>query len=115
VMFVMLFSIFQLLHLCSVSLSLPTNRCQLPIKSLTLSRTSKSYYHYNRRSVLGTRAFDKEDFDETDKNNAKLDAKEMEQLLREGAYAVLLGALLISFVHTSFLHLLALPGITFNS
>lgn len=40
------------------------------------------------QAVLGTRNFNDIDFDEN--KNAKIDAKEMEQLLREGAYAVLL-------------------------
>lgn len=34
--------------------------------------------------------FDAEEMEENQRNNAKLDAKELEQLLREGAYAVLL-------------------------
>jgi len=40
--------------------------------------------------VLGTRNFNEVDLDESQRNGPKMDAKEMEQLLREGAYAVLL-------------------------
>lgn len=42
------------------------------------------------QALLGTRNFTDIEMDENAKNNAKVDAKEMEQLLREGAYAVLL-------------------------
>jgi hypothetical protein len=42
------------------------------------------------QALLGTRNFNDLDIEENNKNSAKLDAKEMEQLLREGAYAVLL-------------------------
>ena len=41
------------------------------------------------QAVLGSRNFNADELDET--QNAKIDAKEMEQLLREGAYAVLMG------------------------
>lgn len=40
--------------------------------------------------MLGTRNFNEVDLDESQRNGPKMDAKEMEQLLREGAYAVLL-------------------------
>ena len=42
------------------------------------------------QAVLGTRQFNDQDFEESQKTNAKMDAKEMEQLLREGAYAVMM-------------------------
>jgi superfamily II DNA/RNA helicase len=42
------------------------------------------------QALLGTRDFNDADLDDNTKANAKMDAKEMEQLLREGAYAVLL-------------------------
>jgi hypothetical protein len=42
------------------------------------------------QAVLGTRAFDAEEMEENQRNSAKMDSKELEQLLREGAYAVLL-------------------------
>jgi superfamily II DNA or RNA helicase len=42
------------------------------------------------QAVLGSRQFNDQDIEDNNKNNAKMDAKEMEQLLREGAYAVLL-------------------------
>lgn len=42
------------------------------------------------QAVLGTRNFTEIDADENANNSSKVDAKEMEQLLREGAYAVLL-------------------------
>lgn len=42
------------------------------------------------QAVLGTRNFQELEVDEANKSQAKMDAKEMEQLLREGAYAVLL-------------------------
>lgn len=41
-------------------------------------------------AVLGSRTFTDEDFDNAKKQEEKMTAKEMEQLLREGAYAVLL-------------------------
>lgn len=42
------------------------------------------------QALLGTRNFNDAEMDENAKGSAKMDAKEMEQLLREGAYAVLL-------------------------
>ena len=42
------------------------------------------------QAVLGSRQFDAEEYEENQKNTAKMDAKELEQLLREGAYAVLM-------------------------
>jgi len=42
------------------------------------------------QAVLGTRNFTEGEFDDVDRKGPKIDAKEMEQLLREGAYAVLL-------------------------
>ena len=42
------------------------------------------------QAVLGTRQFNDQDLEESQKTNAKMDAKEMEQLLREGAYAVMM-------------------------
>lgn len=42
------------------------------------------------QAVLGTRNFTEGDFDDAERKGPKIDAKEMEQLLREGAYAVLL-------------------------
>eukprot|EP00601_Ochromonadales_sp_CCMP2298_P021910 CAMPEP_0173321264 /NCGR_PEP_ID=MMETSP1143-20121109/29311_1 /TAXON_ID=483371 /ORGANISM="non described non described, Strain CCMP2298" /LENGTH=703 /DNA_ID=CAMNT_0014264991 /DNA_START=1 /DNA_END=2108 /DNA_ORIENTATION=+ len=42
------------------------------------------------QAVLGTRNFAEVDLEENEKGRPKMDAKEMEQLLREGAYAVLL-------------------------
>ena len=41
-------------------------------------------------AVLGSRQFDAEEYEENQRNSAKMDAKELEQLLREGAYSVLL-------------------------
>ena len=42
------------------------------------------------QAVLGSRQFDADEYEENQKNSAKMDAKELEQLLREGAYAVLM-------------------------
>lgn len=42
------------------------------------------------QAILGTRQFTDQDYEENQKNAMKLDAKEMEQLLREGAYAMML-------------------------
>jgi predicted NUDIX family phosphoesterase len=42
------------------------------------------------QAVLGTRNFTEGEFDDVERKGPKIDAKEMEQLLREGAYAVLL-------------------------
>jgi superfamily II DNA or RNA helicase len=42
------------------------------------------------QAVLGSRQFNDQDIEDNNKSSAKMDAKEMEQLLREGAYAVLL-------------------------
>ena len=42
------------------------------------------------QAILGTRQFTDQDYEENQKSAMKLDAKEMEQLLREGAYAMML-------------------------
>ena len=42
------------------------------------------------QAVLGSRQFDADEYEENQKSTAKMDAKELEQLLREGAYAVLM-------------------------
>lgn len=42
------------------------------------------------QAILGSRQFDAEEYEENQKNSAKMDSKELEQLLREGAYAVLM-------------------------